>query len=85
MPDSMKKRQNIPLDDGKGLPSMEELRSVFKQPKFLHEPQLRKLLLSSQQSKPEMPTDVETPKPSQVDRSNMKVLIDGAPGVGKPH
>lgn len=85
MPDSLKKRLNIPMDDGKDLPSIEELRSVMKQPKFLHEPQLQKLLLPSQDSKPESATDTDNPKPSKVDSdlSNTKVLIDGAPGVGK--
>ena len=86
IPDSLKKRFNIPVDDGKDLPSSDELRSVLKQPGFLQGPRLRKLLLPS---KSETAAEAESPNPSldesvpPDDQCDLRVLIDGAPGVGK--
>ena len=124
VPDEMKKRLNIPFDDGKGLPNVEEVRDVLKQPKFFRSPQLRKLVMERKtdehkvkdkegvaatmrftpnqlhlsQTEPVLPkhnvshncliqpTDSAQPLSNDSlppDQNGIKVLIDGAPGVGK--
>lgn len=98
MPDALKKRLNIPLDGGKGLPDQEQVKGVLKQPKFLQSVNLRRVVMKdqSQSHKHEgnAPTAVENNSSgcTQLSESNdctppdqngMKILIDGAPGVGK--
>ena len=77
-PDFLKKRLGIPADDGKGLPSEEQVKDVFKQPKFLQGPQLRTLLTPKEGT-----SNASASKTSSFDNINLKVLVDGAPGVGK--
>ena len=110
-PDILKKRFNIPLDDGKGLPNQEEVRDVLKQPKFLQSVNLRKLVMKhhdcelgetahaavgmnitslqhevsecSQSSKVMIQHKTSPSDSIPSDQHGMKILIDGAPGVGK--
>ena len=82
MPDFLKKKFNIPLDDGKGLPSEQELKGVMKQSGFQSVPQLRQLLVSSHTSQ-ESGASSTSSESDPHDLTSLKVLIDGAPGVGK--
>ena len=73
MPDALRSRLGIPKDSGEGLPRIDD---IIKQPKFLREPRLHKRL-ANQPPQEEAVTGHPTPGHA------MKVLIAGAPGVGK--
>ena len=98
VPDALKKQLNIPLDDGKGLPDQEQVKGVLKQPKFLQSVNLRRAVMKDQSQSHKHEgnalTAVEnnSSRCTQLSESNdcippdqngMKILIDGAPGVGK--
>ena len=100
VPDALKKRLNIPLDDGEGLPNQEQVKDILKQPKFLQTVSLRRLVMKNQSGKHEgnariadennsasvqhdMSGRAQLSQSNDCDQNSMKILIDGAPGVGK--
>ena len=93
----MRKKLGIPDDVGKGLPDAQQVRSVLDMPGFFHHTRLRKLLAApvAEASPPSVSPDGAASIGSAFDPQTLaseasdpnpkgiKVLIDGAPGVGK--
>ena len=73
MPDALRSRLGIPKDSGEDLPRIDD---IIKQPKFLREPRLHKRLANQ-------PPQEEAVTSHPIPEHATKVLIDGAPGVGK--
>ena len=82
MPEAFRKRHGIPDDSGEGLPKEEEVKEVLKLPQFLQKPRLQALLVPPTS---QIREESSSPEPEVLppDQKAAKVLIDGAPGVGK--
>lgn len=93
----MRKKLGISDDVGKGLPNAQQVHTVLEMPSFFRHTRLRKLFAApvAETNPPSVSPDgaagtgspvtpqTHTSEASHPDQKGVKVLIDGAPGVGK--